>query len=221
MSVVSRYAKPKVGDRFNSWVVLEPPQLMSGTILCQCDCGAEKEVGSYNLLNGKSKQCISCSVSAKFKAHGDSGDRFNGRKERRVYKIWKAMKWRCNPNNKTARSYNERGIVVCPEWGNSYEAFRDWALANGYRDDLTVDRIDNDRGYSPENCRWANYHQQARNRSSTRMVTAFGETKSAIEWSEDERCLISKKALWLRLRRGWPPELAITAPLGFRPSDRA
>lgn len=136
-----------------------------------------------------------------------------GGKEARLYREWKAMKWRCNPRNERRADYFDRGIRVCDEWANSFQSFRDWALANGYRDDLTLDRWpDNNGSYEPGNCRWATQGQQARNHRGNRYLTAWGETKTLVEWSEDPRCGISKGALANRLHAGWSEEEAVTTP---------
>lgn len=87
------------------------------------------------------------------------------RKNKRLYKIWQGIRQRCNnPNDKDYGSYGGRGIKVCDEWDNSAERFIVWALENGYKDNLSIDRIDVNSGYSPENCRWATWTQQARNK---------------------------------------------------------
>lgn len=86
-------------------------------------------------------------------------------KYRRIYKIWQGIRQRCNnPNDKEYEDYGGRGIRVCEEWDKSSEAFVRWALENGYADNLSIDRIDTNSGYSPENCRWATWTQQARNK---------------------------------------------------------
>ena len=117
---------------------------------------------------------------------------------------------RCeNPNDKGFFRYGGRGITVCEEWANSFEAFRDWALANGYRDDLTIDRIDNDGNYCPENCRWATARTQANNTRKTRFLTYKGETHSVTEWG---RILgIKQSTLNMRLNKyKWSIEKALS-----------
>lgn len=92
---------------------------------------------------------------------------------------------RCtNPKSTYYSRYGGRGITVCPEWRNG-KSFKQWAVTNGYRDGLTLDRIDNDKGYSPENCRWVTQSQNSCNRSTTHFVSAFGKCQSLIEWSRE------------------------------------
>ena len=87
----------------------------------------------------------------------------------RLYRIWNAMKNRCNnPKSTNYKNYGMRGITVCQEWASSFEKFRDWAVSNGYADDLSIDRLDVNGSYEPSNCRWATILQQANNRRNTR-----------------------------------------------------
>lgn len=103
----------------------------------------------------------------------------------RLHRVWDNMKTRCyNPANKYYHRYGGRGITVCDEWRESFTAFKKWALSNGYANNLTLDRIDNNKGYFPDNCRWATQSQQMNNTSTTRFITIDGETKSLNEWSK-------------------------------------
>jgi Zn-finger protein len=107
--------------------------------------------------------------------------------------------------------YGARGITVCEEW-LAYLPFRDWAMANGYTDTLTLDRRNGKLGYSPNNCRWITSKEQANNLHTNRLVTAFGETKTISGWADDPRCQVSRKALYRRIVDRWPTEKAITNP---------
>ena len=103
----------------------------------------------------------------------------------RLYTIWAHMKSRClDPDGDCYQHYGGRGISICDEWKDSFAAFSKWARANGYADNLTIDRIDNDKGYSPDNCRWADAETQCRNRVSNINITIGNATKTLTEWCE-------------------------------------
>ena len=171
---------------------------------CVCLCGTRLIVSQNSLRTGNTRSCgcLAKEVQSKrLTKHGWFGTQ--------LHKRWMSMRGRCAAGG----HYHKRGIGVCPEWDNSFTAFRDWAIGSGYEPDLQLDRVDNDAGYSPVNCRWATRAKNMNNRSNTVMVSAFGENKSLSEWAEDERCAVSRSALLWRIRHGeWAPEAAITTP---------
>lgn len=136
---------------------------------------------------------------------------------KRLYSIWHNMKSRCyNPNATHYKNYGGRGIKVCDEWRNNFQAFYEWAISHGYRDDLTIDRKDNDGDYSPENCRWADRYTQNNNTAKNHRITYNGETKTAAEWARLYG--LSRYTFNKRIRRGWDFEDAANTKV--RPYER-
>lgn len=127
----------------------------------------------------------------------------HGQKGTRLYRVWKDMIARCeNPNHKYYKDYGGRGIKVCAEWRNSFITFRKWALTHGYKHYLTIDRIDNDGDYKPENCRFATMTIQNRNSRQNKFIIIGNKKKLLIEWAEQAG--LKYHTLWRRLHRGWP-----------------
>lgn len=131
----------------------------------------------------------------------------HGGRRTKLYGVWCSMKERCsNPHNKSYPRYGGRGITVCTDWANDFSSFRDWAYAAGFRDGLTIDRIDGNKGYSPENCRWATTAQQNRNYSRNHMITYNGETKCLSDWADQFG--IKRGTVLFRIQQGKPlPEV--------------
>ena len=199
-----------VGQRFGRLVVEEKvPYVTSGgntltAYKCKCDCGNERICLSENLRKGK---VVSCGC---YKDENTAKrSRTHGMSKTRLYHIYGLMKKRCNdPKSINYPRYGGKGITVCEEWMCSSDAFLNWAVANGYDDSLTLDRKDNDKGYSPDNCRWVSYKEQARNQTRNRRLTFNGETKVLSEWAEITG--INVGTISSRLKRGWSVEKALT-----------
>ena len=153
------------GDRFGRLVIIGPKERRAKTHdffwLTECDCGTRKYISQSRMRSGKTRSC-GCYRREQMTTHGCTT------KNARLYDIWHSMKERCqNPNSVGYKYYGEKGIKVCDDWINNVHSFFNWSYANGYEDNLTIDREDNDGDYEPSNCRWISITEQNRNRSST------------------------------------------------------
>ena len=173
-----------IGSRFGKLTVIERVENDAhghSRWCCKCDCGNDTVVIGYELKNGHIKSC-GCYRSENL----NDFNRTHNLSKHPLYRVWKAMKSRCNNPNSTAyERYGGRGINVCDEWNSDFKAFYEWAVSNGYEKGLTIDRIDNDGNYCPENCRWVSYATQNTNKRNIRMITFNGKTQNMKEWANE------------------------------------
>lgn len=181
--------------------------------LCECRCGTRKTFLQQTLLSGAVHSC-GCAP----KRISKLGDQFTDREiKRHLCIVLAGMKSRCyRRTDPSYDRYGGRGITICNEWRTNLNDFREWSLANGYAAGLTIDRINNDGPYSPDNCRWVITVVQANNKRTNVILSAFGETKTLTEWSRDPRCVVTHEALRTRIKKGWPTERSLTAPHYYR-----
>lgn len=179
--------------------------------LCQCDCGRLVEKSSRYLH--RDTVTHSCGCMRGF-AHTKHGDKKRHAKANRIYSIWRGMLWRCDKQNQSKNSYSRRGISVCEEW-HDYKTFKDWAIANGYADGLSIDRIDYYGNYEPNNCRWVTPLEQANNKSNNHLITHDNKTMTLAEWARELG--INYSTLRSRInRQGLSPEVAFRTNSGSR-----
>lgn len=177
--------------------------------ICRCDCGTLRSVSQSNLVYGGTVSCGRGKCRSTRKTHGGSHER--------LYHVWAGMRTRCiSPQCANYPSYGGRGITVCKEWQNSFEAFRDWAFAHGYdesvpRGQCTIDRIDVNGNYCPENCRWVDVTAQNNNKRKNRRIECFGEVKTLAEWALEYGML--PETLAQRLASGMSIETALQLPV--------
>lgn len=192
-------AKFSIGDIYGELTIIEDKGIRNSKrhVLVKCSCGNEVVTLLTYMRSGQKKSC-GClwqrAIKKSNTVHGDS--------KSRLYRIYSAMKDRCNfKGHKHYKNYGGRGVKVCEPWLSSYKEFRGWALENGYDDSLTLDRIDNDGNYSPENCRWVSQKEQMRNTRINVYVTIGDETKTVIEWCE--KFGVNPHTAYTRIKRGW------------------
>ena len=202
---ISIVRKNLTGEKFGRLTVIERAENKNNrtTWLCKCECGNETIVEGFCLKHGTTKSC-GCLRREYNTKHGSSHSR--------LYRIWSAMKGRClNKNSYSYKWYGERGITICNEWIDDFQRFYDWAMLNGYSDDLSIDRIDVNGNYEPNNCRWVDIKTQANNTTRNNLITHNNETHTISEWSKILD--ISYDTLRSRIsRNGWDIEKAFTIP---------
>lgn len=147
---------------------------------CLCECGNLAIIEATCVKRNKTKSC-GCLQKEKTK----ESSTIHGLTNTRIHRIWAAMISRCeNQNNNRYYVYGSKGISVCQEWRNDFVQFYDWSMKNGYSDELSIDRIDVNGNYCPDNCRWATREVQMNNRSNNRNITYNGTTRTLKQWSE-------------------------------------
>ena len=191
------------GRRFGYWTVIARAKNNthgSAQWQCQCDCGKVRVIGAEYLKNGRSQSC-GC--------HKNDYNRRHGGKGTKLYEVWRFMRYRCeSPNNQAYPMYGARGIQVCEDW-HDFAAFRVWAMDNGYREGLSIDRIDVNGNYEPSNCRWTDARTQMNNRRNTPHYEYGGKRMTISEWSKETG--IPRNTLLNRIKRGWSFERAISS----------
>jgi len=214
------YDNDLIGMKFSSLTITrvfreKKASRMARMVECVCDCGNVRVSEFCNLPTGNTKICKECSSQKKSKSkrvHGHSeGAKGRNDLEKKCYYTWQAMKRRCyNENDKRFSDYGGRGISVSNEWMNSYELFLiDMGLPPSK--DYQIDRSDNNGNYNKGNCGWVTRSDNARNKRNNKLISANGETKTQVEWSEVTG--IKRETIAMRIRRGWTEEQA----LGFIP----
>lgn len=180
---------------------------------CQCDCGNTVSVSTQNLRNGNTLSC-GCYKREKV-SHANYK---HGQRKTRLYNIWNSMKKRCyNSNHQNYKNYGGRGIKVCNEWlgEHGFENFYNWSMNTNYANNLTIDRINVNGDYTPDNCRWATWKEQQNNRRNNRRFYYNGKNLLAREWSELTG--INLRTLLNRLYiQNWSIERALTEPIHNR-----
>lgn len=204
-----------IGKRFGKLIVIDKckERAKNGTVkyICKCDCGNISTIRGDHLRCGETLSCgclIKKYSTSKYVKKGQST------LNKRLYKIYDSMKSRCyNVNNKNYKHYGKRGITICDEWLNDFMAFYDWAMSHGYREDLTVDRINTDGNYEPSNCRWVDMKTQNNNTRRNVFLTYKGKTKSIAQWSTELG--LNYSTIYYRYKKGWSIESVL-----FRKGNR-
>ena len=173
------------GQKFGRLTVIRFDHSQNGRkyYLCQCDCGNLKTVSSHGLKSGNTKSC-GC-LHKEILVQRNKENRIHHPTSERLLRIWRAMLHRCyKETDEHYDYYGGRGIKVCDDW-HDFENFQNWALANGYTDDLTIDRVDGDKDYCPENCSWTTMAVQNNHKSDTKWLTYKGKTQSLSDWCRE------------------------------------
>lgn len=200
-----RYYNPRalnmeeyIGKRYGNRVIIADVGIDKNghhMVKCRCDCGNESIIDIQGLKNNSRVKCYQCSLKTRqtYKTHGKSSNK--------LYKVWQGMRERCYyKKHKGYEFYGARGIQVCDEWNNSFESFYEWAIANGYKKGLTIDRINVDGNYEPDNCRWATPAEQSINRrmqnnNTSGYIGIIRNSRDSKKW--ESSIGVNKKSVYL------------------------
>ena len=186
----------EVGDKINRLTLIERIGKRK-YFVCECECGNILRVEQHRLLSGQTKSC-GCYSRDLLKKNRT----VHGKRNHRLYSIWGSMKSRCYYKNKdNYKYYGGKGIEVCEEWKNDFQEFYEWAMKNGYKEGLSIDRIDNSKNYKPSNCKFSNQTEQVRNRSNSVWLKYNGENRHLKEWCDIYD--INYKLAHARYKKGW------------------
>jgi hypothetical protein len=206
--------KDLTGKKFNRLTVIKHHGInkwRQHTWECKCDCGGNRLVypTSGSLNSGNSKSCGCLQKEAVIQHNKDLST--HNKTNTRLFHIWHGMKLRCsNKKSKDYKNYGGRGITVCDEWINDFKVFYDWAINNGYSDELSIDRKNVFGNYEPDNCRWSTDKVQFNNKRVNRYITINGVTKTVVEWAEEYN--IGSKTLLYRLNNKWQVDQLFIIP---------
>ena len=203
------------GKKFGRLTVIERAENKGKSVMwvCKCECKNITIVRPENLRSGRTQSC-GCLHSEQLSNRNIK----HGKSNTRLYTIWESMKSRClYKSHARFKDYGGRGITVCNEWIHDFQTFYDWSMANGYAENLTIDRINNDKGYSPDNCRWVTIKEQENNKRSNHKITYKGETHNIKEWADILE--INHRVIRKRISVGWSVERAFTTPVSKKGGD--
>lgn len=199
--------KDSTGKRFGRWVVIRRTENRGKSVMweCLCDCGKIKIVQGTSLKSGRSTSCGCGRIEHHRRTHGLT--------KHPLYRVWQRMKGcTTSPSHQDFQYYGARGISIHSEWEHSFETFYSWAMENGWKEGLEIDRIDSNGNYCPENCWFTDRSHQMRNTSRTHRLTYNGKTQSLIEWAIEMG--IPVNTLYARINQyGWSVEKALNTPI--------
>lgn len=214
---MNKKIKDITGQTFNRLTAIEFVECKNGYACWkfQCSCGNQKILPGYSVRNGSVKSC-GCLAKERARETGLARLNFKGERDENgtplLYKQYYTIKARCNnPKYKQYKDYGARGIKMCEEWENDFNVFYDWAMSHGYAENLTLDRIDNNKGYSPDNCRWADRRTQQNNMRNNVYLDWDGKHLTIAQWSRETGMKMS--LIRNRYYRGWAAEKIFTTPV--------
>ena len=216
-SIISGSKEPKIdlrGYSFGEFKVLEEgePKIRNDghkvrQWKCLCSCGNIRYLSTQEIKTKKRKSC-----GCKHNEYRRKNATIHGDSHKRLHNIWSGMRTRCYCETEYHyKWYGARGIKMDDKWRNDYCAFKKWALNAGYSPELSIDRIDNDGDYTPDNCRWVDHKTQCNNTRRNHYIEAFGEKLTMSQWAD--KTGIPYATIKRRIKRGWKPECAVTKPI--------